>query len=112
MYGCMKEMYQVLAFNEYINYKVLEERYNDELVANGYEPINESIGESIAEGFEKIINFLKKIIEKIIHFITVVIPGAIKKLQMPLLVLVNVIIIKKKLIHQECLMKLRQKLMS
>lgn len=77
---CMKEMYQVLAFNEYINYKILEERYNDELVANGYEPINESIGESIAEGFEKIINFLKKIIEKIIHFITVVIPGAIKKI--------------------------------
>lgn len=77
---CIKEMYQVLAFNEYINYKILEERYNDELVANGYEPINESIGESIAEGFEKIIDFLKKIIEKIIHFITVVIPGAIKKI--------------------------------
>lgn len=77
---CVKEMYQVLAFNEYINYKILEERYNNELVANGYEPINESIGESITEGFKKIIDFIKKIIEKIIHFITVVIPGAIKKI--------------------------------
>lgn len=73
----MREMYQSLAIAERINYMILEEKYEQEL--HGYNYVNEGIGDSIKEGFEKFINTVKNIIKKIIHFVTVTIPGAIKK---------------------------------
>lgn len=76
---CLHEMYQVIAFNEYINTEILKEKYNEELISNGQEPIYEGVGESIKEGFKKVIEVLKKIIEKIINFVTVTIPGIFKK---------------------------------
>lgn len=75
----VQEMYQVIAFNEYLNTEVLKEKYNEELISQGYEPIYEDVRKSIKEGFKKVIDILKNIIEKIIHFVTITIPGVIKK---------------------------------